>query len=73
MVFGIGSVVFIIALVPMVLSQHNPPLSASIPTAFVSYAFSIAYFTLCLPLAGVTTAAQAVLWTILAAQERRKA
>lgn len=66
--FGAGGIVFAAALVPSVLSGAEVPLTTSIPTAIFLAAFVVAYASLGLRYASVTTAVSATLWLILAAQ-----
>ena len=71
-VLAAGSVTFIIALFPSVLSKDKPALSTSIMTGAVLIIFACVYFTLSLWLSTLTTAITGVIWFILAAQKLKK-
>jgi uncharacterized membrane protein len=64
-----ASFVFIIALVPTVLSaDRKPAISTSVLNAAVSASVALVYLTLSLWFAAITTAANAVLWVTIALQ-----
>lgn len=65
-----GTLVFIVALVPMVLASDKPPLSTSIPTGLTLLAFAPAQWTLGATYAACTGAVTGLLWLTLAAQKR---
>lgn len=66
-VFLVGSVIFSISLIPMLL---NPaivvPLSSSVPTALVLWVYTGTQWTLNLRLSSVMTAATAASWSAIA-------
>ncbi len=66
--FAVGSIVFIMALAPTVKSKNKPPLMTSAPTALILYSFSLAYLTLHLWFAAITTLGTALEWSIIAGQ-----
>lgn len=70
-IFTIGSFVFIIALIPSILSKDKPAIASSISTALVLTIFSFTYFSLSLWLTTITTAGTAMAWHILAFQKYR--
>lgn len=67
-----GGVIFIIALIPSVLSKDKPALSSSIMTGTVLIIFAYVYFTLSLWFSTLTTAITGIIWFILAAQKLKK-
>ncbi|HVX24356.1 MAG TPA: hypothetical protein VG992_03380 [Candidatus Saccharimonadales bacterium] len=68
-VIAVGSILFIIALMPSVLGKNKPALSTSVMTGSVLMVFAITYTTLHLWFAGITTALTAIQWFILAIQK----
>lgn len=69
LVFTLGSLFFIVALVHSVRSEDKPPVGTSVITGFWLGVFSAVYATLGLPLAATTSAISAVLWGVLAVQK----
>lgn len=69
-VLTLGSAVFVVALVPMVLSSDKPPLTTSLPTGLVLLAFAGTYASLGAVYGAATTAVSGLLWLTLAAQKR---
>lgn len=69
LVLAIGSIIFVIALVPSVAGKNKPALSTSLLTGTVLVVFGISYLTLTLWYAATTTFMTAVMWYILAAQK----
>lgn len=67
-----GTVIFIIALFPSVLSKDKPALSTSIMTGTVLIIFAYIYFTLSLWFSTLTTFITGAIWFILAAQKLKK-
>jgi hypothetical protein len=67
-VLSAGALLFIVALVPTILSKHKPALSSCIMTGSILSVFALVYVTLHLWYAAATTAGTAVTWAILAAQ-----
>jgi hypothetical protein len=72
LVFGVGSLVFIVALIPALFSEEKPPLSTSIPTSLVLISFSLTYATLDLPFAAITGAISGCMWGAIAILKHRR-
>lgn len=72
LVFAVGSIIFMVALIPSVRSRNKPALSSSLLTCGVLLAFVVCYATLGLTYSAVTTGGTAALWFTLAVQEIRK-
>jgi len=68
LVLSFGSVMFIFALIPMIISEHKPPLISSLISSAILYSFAFTYTTVDLVYAAVTTTVMATLWAIVAAQ-----
>jgi hypothetical protein len=68
-VIAVGSLIFALALLPSVLSKHKPALWTSAMTGIVLVVFTIAYASLSLWYATVTTSLAALLWIVLAVQK----
>ena len=68
LIFGIGSFLFAVALVPSVLHKQAPARSTSLLTASVLTVFIYAYVTLHFWLSVGTDAATAALWWVLFVQ-----
>ncbi|MDO8583168.1 MAG: hypothetical protein Q7R51_01420 [bacterium] len=68
-VLTLGSSIFIIALLPSVLSKNKPALSTSLMTGAVLIVFAIVYLTLFLWISAVTTFLTGGLWFVLAIQK----
>lgn len=64
-----GSIAFIIALAPSVLSKDKPALTTSLLTGTVLAIYAIVYATLSLWLATITVAITSLTWFILAYQK----
>lgn len=65
----VASLIFIIALVPTVLSHdQKPALSTSVMNAAVSTGIAIVYVTLHLWFAAATTALNGILWLVIGIQ-----
>jgi hypothetical protein len=64
----IGTVVFIVALIPSILGKDKPAVPTSMMTGTVLVVFTIVYISLALWFAAVTTGITAILWYILAIQ-----
>ena len=71
-VLSIGSLMFVIALIPSVLGKDKPALATSFMTGLVLVVFTVTYATLSLKYTTVTTALSAILWLILAVQKARQ-
>jgi hypothetical protein len=68
-VLAIGSLIFALALLPSVFSQHKPALWTSGLTGVVLVIFAVTYASLTLWYATVTTSLAAILWLVLAVQK----
>lgn len=69
LVFGAGSVVFVIALLPSVFSENKPDIRTSITTAMILLVFSVTYLSLSLELSAIVTFFTSVTWMVLAWQK----
>ena len=63
-----GSIVFIIALIPSVLSKDKPALSTSLITGLTLFVFGVVYATLALWITAILTWIITALWFTLAIQ-----
>lgn len=70
-VLTIGSVIFLIALIPTILGATKPAPLTSLLTGTVLLVFAGTYATLDLPFATVTTAATGLAWLIILRQSLR--
>ncbi|MDO8620333.1 MAG: hypothetical protein Q7R64_03230 [bacterium] len=68
-VFSVGQWIFIIALIPSLLSKEKPALSTSLMTGTVLAVFAFTYSTLSLWTASVSTVLSAGTWFVLAVQK----
>lgn len=68
-VITLGSLVFVFALIPSVLSKDKPALSTSLMTGTVLVIFALTYLTLSLWTGAATTFLTGVLWFTLAIQK----
>jgi hypothetical protein len=64
-----GSIAFIIALAPSILSKDKPALATSLLTGTVLAIYAIVYVTLSLWLTAITVAFTSLTWFILAYQK----
>ena len=71
-VFGIGTIIFSIALVPSVLGKEKPAISTSLSTGITLMFFAFAQATLALWFACGASVLASVLWLTLAVQKRRE-
>ena len=71
LVFTVGTLVLVGAVFRMVLHVEKPPLISSLSTFAVLTAFAVAYSSLHLTFATITTALSAALWLTLAVQKVR--
>ena len=69
--FSVGSVLFALALLPSVLSEHKPEWHTSLLTASVLTVYVVAFWTMQQPYAAGTGAVTAALWWTLFVQEVR--
>lgn len=68
-VLAVGQVVFIIALVPSIMTKDKPEIWTSILTGTVALSISITYMTLSLKAAAISAFFNFVAWGILAIQK----
>ena len=71
-VFGGGNLVFAIALLPSIFSEHKPALSTSLVTSTVLMAFAVTYASLGLWAGMAMVALNGALWGVLAVQQYRR-
>lgn len=69
--FTLGSLVLCITLIPMLRTDHHPPLISSVPIALVLAVFTLTYVTLGFVLAPLIEGTQTLLWAWLALQRVR--
>lgn len=70
-VFGIGTIIFSIALLPSILSKEKPAISTSIPTGSILALFALTQASLSLWFASGMSLVAAFLWFTLALQKYR--
>lgn len=69
LVFTLGSIVLLIAVIPMIMAKDKPPLSASVPAALILWVFAFTYFTLHFILTPIIEVIQGSLWAVLVWQK----
>ncbi len=67
--FLVGGVVFIVSLLPSLFSKDKPNWLTSVTTSFFLFCYVVAYFTLCLKFAAVTTLVTAGIWLVMFVQK----
>lgn len=72
LVFSAGSIIFIIALVPAVVSHLKPPKSTSFPTSLVLTAYSFTLFSLDLYWSSALNLVTALMWFTIFIQRWRQ-
>lgn len=70
-VLSLGGYIFIIALIPSVLSSDKPALSSSLLTGAILGVFAVVYATLDLWSSAISTSLLALTWLVLAWQKWR--
>ena len=70
-VLTLGSIIFLVALVPSIRSKDKPALMTSLMTGLVLFVFATTYITLDLWFSAATTALTGMLWLVLAVQKAR--
>lgn len=71
-VLTLGSIVFVIALIPSVRNKTaKPAISTSLTTSVVLFVFVLVYLTLALWSTAFTTSLSAITWLVLAIQRHR--
>ena len=68
-VFSVGSWIFIIALIPSLISKDKPPVSSSLLTGSVLLIYALTYTTLHFWLTVASTGLLAIAWLMLAIQK----
>ncbi|MEX1027637.1 MAG: hypothetical protein WD049_06480 [Candidatus Paceibacterota bacterium] len=68
-VFSLGQVLFVVALLPSVFSKDKPALSSSLMTGCILATFGITYASMGLYWSAGTAAAIAATWFVLAVQK----
>lgn len=71
-VLTVGQIVFILALLPSILSKDKPEIWTCIMTGLVALSISVTYVTLNIPFAAVSAFLNFVAWSILAIQKIRQ-
>lgn len=71
LVITVGQIIFVLSLLPSILSKNKPALLTSSITALILYIFTFVYITLSLYFAAISVAATAVGWSVLAYQKYR--
>jgi hypothetical protein len=71
-VLTIGQLVFIIALLPSILSKDKPEIWTSILTGTVALSIAITYITMSIPIAAISAFLNFVAWSILAIQKYKQ-
>lgn len=66
---SVGQIIFVISLLPSILSKDKPALATSTMTAIILYIFALIDLTIPLYVTSVTVTATALGWTILAFQK----
>ncbi len=68
LIFTIGTLVFIIALIPTVIGKNKPAVATSVMTFIVLFVFGITYYSLHLYISALLTFVNALIWFFLAFQ-----
>ena len=68
-VFGIGTIVFSLALIPAILGKEKPPLSTSLSTGSILFVFAVTQASLSLWFACVMSVVAGCLWITLTVQK----
>lgn len=68
-IFAVGSITFVLALVPSLFSDQKPHFWTCWVTGTILLCFSASYYTLDLDFAAITTAANGIVWLLLAGQQ----
>lgn len=71
LVISIGQLIFVISLLPPILSKDKPALLTSLITSVVLYLFALVYITLSLYFAAIAVAMTAIGWSVLTYQKYR--
>lgn len=71
-VLAVGQILFLVALIPSILTDDKPEIWTSLMTGAVALSISITYLTLHIKLASVMAFLNFVAWGILAVQKFRQ-
>lgn len=71
-VLALGQILFLIALIPSMITDDKPEIYTSLMTGTVALSISITYLTLHIKLASVMAFLNFVAWSILAVQKHRQ-
>lgn len=71
-VLALGQILFLIALIPSMVTDDKPEIYTSLMTGAVALSISITYLTLHIKLASVMAFLNFVAWSILAIQKHRQ-
>jgi hypothetical protein len=70
LIFCIGSILFIVGLIPSVRGKQKPPKSTCVITGLTLLTFAITYATLGLWLSFITTLITSTMWLVLLVQQK---
>lgn len=71
-VLALGQILFLVALIPSMLTDDKPEIYTSVMTGLVALSISITYLTLHIKLAAIMAFLNFVAWAILAIQKHRQ-
>ena len=71
-ILGLGQIVFVIALIPSLVSNQKPEIWTSIITGLVALSITITYFSMSLIFAAISASVNFIIWSILAIQRYRQ-
>ena len=71
-ILTVGQIIFVIALIPSMLSKDKPAQATSFLTGSVALSIAFVYVTLSLWFAAATAGINAIFWYILLAQRYRR-
>lgn len=71
-VLALGQVLFLIALIPSIMTDDKPEIYTSLMTGTVALSISVTYLTLHIRLASVMAFLNFIAWSILAIQKHRQ-
>lgn len=71
-VLALGQIIFVIALIPSLISKDKPEIWTSIITGLVALSISITYFSMSITFAAISAGANFIAWSILAIQKLRQ-
>lgn len=65
LVISIGQFVFIISMIPSILSQYKPDIKTSLPTGLILMVFTISFLSMGMYMASISSFLTSVCWLIL--------